>query len=167
MEPDPYITWPPHPDDHVEDLFRQASRDDFVIVHLDGIYTLISPDGTQEMQFQDYVVPSSAAWRVVVRQLELWLEQMKDDSGGAVMAAFKISIKATVSGNTARFLAFTVSSDRTARTALFAMCVEEDDPVKAVAAAYSWVVTAINATGDGAYGWEMAARPEERERILA
>jgi hypothetical protein len=105
------------------------------------------------------------------------------------MAAFKISIKATVSGcsddemvqsvravarqldevqrNTARFLAFTVSSDRTAKTALFAMCVEEDDPVKAVAAAYSWVVTAINATGDGAYGWEMAARPEERERILA
>jgi len=43
---------------------------------------LISPDGTQEMQFQDYVVPSSAAWRVVVRQLELWLEQMKNDSGG-------------------------------------------------------------------------------------
>jgi hypothetical protein len=105
------------------------------------------------------------------------------------MAAFKISIKATVSGcsddgmvqsvrdiarqldevqrNTARFLAFTVSSDRTARTALFTMCVEEHDPVKAVAAAYSWVVTAINATGDGAYGWEMAARPEERERILA
>jgi hypothetical protein len=98
------------------------------------------------------------------------------------MAAFKISIKATVSGcsddgmvqsvrdiarqldevqrNTARFLAFTVSSDRMARTALFTMCVEEHDPVKAVAAA-------INATGDGAYGWEMAARPEERERILA
>lgn len=43
---------------------------------------LISPNGTQEMQFQEYVVPSSAAWRVVVRQLELWLEQMKNDSGG-------------------------------------------------------------------------------------
>jgi hypothetical protein len=56
--------------------------DDFVIVHLDGMYTLVSPDGTQEVQFQDYVVPSSAAWRVVVRQLELWLEQMKNDSGG-------------------------------------------------------------------------------------
>jgi hypothetical protein len=105
------------------------------------------------------------------------------------MAAFKISIKTTVSGcsddemmqsvrdvaqqldevqrNTARFLAFTLSSDRTAKTALLTMCVEEDDQVKAVAAAYSWVVTAINATGDGAYGWEMAARPEERERILA
>jgi hypothetical protein len=105
------------------------------------------------------------------------------------MAAFKISIKATVSGcsddgmvqsvrdiarqldevqrNTARFLAFTLASDRTAKTALFTVCVDEDDPVKAVAAAYSWVVTAINATGDGAYGWEMAARPEERERILA
>ena len=105
------------------------------------------------------------------------------------MAAFKISIKASVSGcsademdqsvravareldeiqrNTARFLAFTLSSDRVAKTALFTMCVGEDDPVEAVAAAYSWVVTAINATGDGAYGWEMAARPEERERILA
>jgi hypothetical protein len=53
----------------------------FVIVHLDGMYTLISPDGTQEMQFQDYVVPSPAAWRVVVRQLEDWLEQMKEGSG--------------------------------------------------------------------------------------
>ena len=46
------------------------------------MYTLISPDGMQEMQFQDYVVPSSAAWRVVVRQLELWLGQMKKGSGG-------------------------------------------------------------------------------------
>lgn len=105
------------------------------------------------------------------------------------MAAFKIGIKATVSGgsdeemtqrvravarqlneihlNTAHFLAFTLSSDREARTALFTMCVGEDDEVKAVAAAFSWAVTAINATGDGAYGWEMAARPEEREPILA
>ena len=106
------------------------------------------------------------------------------------MAAFKISIKATVSGgsddemaqsvravarqlneiqrNTAHFLAFhPVVRQHEPRTALFTMCVEEDDPVKAVAAAYSWAVTAINATGDGAYGWEMAARPEERERILA
>ena len=45
------------------------------------MYTLISPDGPQEMQFQDYVVPSSAAWRSVVRQLELWLEQLKGDPG--------------------------------------------------------------------------------------
>jgi hypothetical protein len=36
VEPDPYITWPPHPDDRVEDLFRQANRDDFVIVHLEA-----------------------------------------------------------------------------------------------------------------------------------
>lgn len=105
------------------------------------------------------------------------------------MTAFKISIKATVSSgsdeamaqsvravarqldevqrNTANFLAFTLSSDRTTKTALFTICVEEDDQVKAVAAAFSCAVTAINATGDGAYGWEMAARPEERERILA
>jgi hypothetical protein len=46
------------------------------------MYTLISPDGMQEMQFQDYVVPSSGAWRVVVRQLEDWLVQMKENSGG-------------------------------------------------------------------------------------
>jgi hypothetical protein len=106
-----------------------------------------------------------------------------------VMAVFKISIKATVSGSsgegmtqsvravarhldevqrsTAHFLVFTLSFNRTTKTARFTMCVEEDDQVKAVAAAFSWAVTAINATGDGAYGWEMAARPEERERILA
>jgi hypothetical protein len=105
------------------------------------------------------------------------------------MAAFKISIKATVSSgsdeemaqsvraaarhlneihlNTAHFLAFTLSSDRKTKTALLTMCVEEDDQEKAVAAAFSWAVTAINATGDGAYGWEMAARPEERECISA
>src|ERR1700730_12613826 len=29
------------------------------------------------------VVPSSATWWVVVRQLERWLEQMKNDSGGS------------------------------------------------------------------------------------
>jgi hypothetical protein len=69
--------------------------------------------------------------------------------------------------STARFLAFTLSSDRTTKTALFTICVEEDDQVKAVAAAFSWAVTAINATGDGAYGWQMAARPEERKRIPA
>jgi hypothetical protein len=34
------------------------------------------------MQFQDYVVPSSAAWRVLVRQLGLSLERMKNDSEG-------------------------------------------------------------------------------------
>ncbi len=82
MEPEPYRTWPRHPDDHVEDLFRQANRDDFLIVHLDGMYTLMSPDGTQELQFQDYVVPSSGAWRAVVRQLEEWLAQMRHGSGG-------------------------------------------------------------------------------------
>jgi hypothetical protein len=82
MEPDRYVTWPRHPDGYVQDLFLQANRDDFIIVHLDGMYTLISPDGMQEMQFQDYVVPSSGAWRVVVRQLEDWLVQMKENSGG-------------------------------------------------------------------------------------
>jgi hypothetical protein len=82
MEPDLYVTWPRHPDDYVQDLFLQANRDDFIIVYLDGMYTLISPDGLQEMQFQDYVVPSSGSWRVVVRQLEDWLVQMKENSGG-------------------------------------------------------------------------------------
>jgi hypothetical protein len=38
------------------------------------------------------------------------------------------------------FLVFTLSSDGTAKTALFTICVEEDEQVMAVAAAYSWVV---------------------------
>jgi hypothetical protein len=89
VEPDPYVTWPPYPDGHVEDLFRQANRDDFVIVHLDGIYMRISPDGARELQFQRLrgALVGSLAGRgqaagALVRADE---ERLR----GAVMAAFQ------------------------------------------------------------------------------
>lgn len=103
--------------------------------------------------------------------------------------AFKISIKTTVTGasieamadsvdavaehldeiqqNTPAFLGFTLSADRQARTALFNMYVDEDDPDAAVVAVHSWAVTAINATGDSTRGWATFAHPEEHERIRA
>src|SRR5215467_8500835 len=93
---DPYITWPPHPDPEVEQMFREANR------------------------------------------------------RAGMTVAFKISIKATIIGrsieamadsvdavaehldeiqqNTPAFLGFTLSADRKARTALFNMYVDEDDP---------------------------------------
>lgn len=103
--------------------------------------------------------------------------------------AFKISIKATVTGASIEamsdsvdavaehldeiqqtmpaFLGFTLSADRRARTALFNMYVDEDDLKVAVAAAYSWVVTAIVTTGDSTRGWATFAHPESRERVPA
>jgi len=106
-----------------------------------------------------------------------------------VTVAYKISLKATVvSGsaekmaesvasvaehlddiqqNTPAFLGFTLSSDRSARTALFNMYVDEDDPEKATAAAHALAVTAINATGDSTRQWATFAHPEERERVPA
>jgi hypothetical protein len=106
-----------------------------------------------------------------------------------VTVAYRISLKATVDSgpaesmaesvaavarhlddiqqNTPEFLGFTLSSDRKARTALFSMYVDLDDPEKATAAAHSWAVTAINAAGDSTRGWATFAHPEERERVLA
>lgn len=103
--------------------------------------------------------------------------------------AYRISIKATISGgsdeamaestvavaenldeiqqHTPEFLGFTLSSDRKARTALFNMYVDEADPVRAVSAAHAWAVTAINAAGDGTREWQMYAHPEEREQVRA
>ena len=103
--------------------------------------------------------------------------------------AYKISLKATVLGvpaermadsvttvaghlddiqrNTPEFLGFILSSDRSARTALFTMYVDLDDLEKATAAAHSWAVTAINATGDATRGWATYAHPEEHERVPA
>ena len=69
--------------------------------------------------------------------------------------------------NTARFLGFTLSSDRRERTALFNMYVDEADPNDAVAAAYAWAVTAINAAGDSTRLWTMNVHPEEREQVPA
>ena len=85
---EPYITWPPHPDAEVEQMFRQANRDDYVIYFHDGVYTLVSPDGLKTMPFLGRVVSSSAAWRAMVGDLRRWLEQTKrtkrtdGDSGG-------------------------------------------------------------------------------------
>lgn len=101
--------------------------------------------------------------------------------------AFKISIKATVVGSsvesmadsvdavaghldeiqqhTPEFLGFTLCADRQARTALFSIYVDQDDPEVAMVAAHSWAVTAINATGDSTRGWATFAHPEERERV--
>ena len=69
--------------------------------------------------------------------------------------------------NTPEFLGFTLSSDRSERTALFSMYVDADDPEVAMVAAHSWAVTAINAAGDSTRGWATFAHPEERERVLA
>jgi len=59
---DPYITWPPHPDPEVEEIFRQANRAGYVIFRHEGVYTLVSPDGLKTMPFLGRVVPSSAIW---------------------------------------------------------------------------------------------------------
>jgi hypothetical protein len=107
--------------------------------------------------------------------------------GRAGVVAYKISLKAAVVSasaemmaesiaavaehlddiqqHTPEFLGFTLSSDRKARTALFNMYVNEDDPVRAVSAAHAWAVTAINAAGDSTREWQMYAHPEERERV--
>ena len=103
--------------------------------------------------------------------------------------AFRISLRATIAGgsaeriaesvaavaehlddiqqNTPAFLGFTLSADRKARSALFSMYVDEDDPEQAVLAAHAWAVTAINAAGDGTREWATFAHPEERERVPA
>jgi hypothetical protein len=75
VEDEPYRTWPPHPDGQVESLFRQANRDDFVIVLLNGVYELASPDNEHTFQFQSYIVPNATVWQLIVRQLERWLER--------------------------------------------------------------------------------------------
>jgi len=92
---------------------------------------------------------------------------------GASIEAMAASVD-TVAGhlddiqqNTPEFLGFTLSSDREARTALFNMYLDEEDPEFAMVAAHSWAVTAINASGDSTRGWATFAHPEERERVLA
>lgn len=47
---DPYITWPPHPDPEVEEIFREANRREYVIYLHKGVYTLVSP-GLHTMSF--------------------------------------------------------------------------------------------------------------------
>ena len=64
-------------------------------------------------------------------------------------------------------LGFTLSSDRMAQTALFSMYADEDSAQEAVAAAYAWAVTAINAAADGTCDWLLRASPEECDPIPA
>jgi hypothetical protein len=79
---DPYITWPPHPDPEVEEIFREANRREYVIYLHKGVYTLVSP-GLKTMPFLGRVVPSSAIWRHMVGDLRAWLEHtMEDESEG-------------------------------------------------------------------------------------
>jgi len=79
---DPYITWPPHVDPQVEQIFREANRAGYVIFRHGDVYTLVSP-GMKEMQFLGRVVSSSAIWRHMVSELRDWLEQtMKDEPEG-------------------------------------------------------------------------------------
>ncbi|MGH3192433.1 MAG: hypothetical protein ACRDOL_35335 [Streptosporangiaceae bacterium] len=78
MEPasegDRYITWPPHPDPLVEQMFRDADRAGYTIVQVKGVYMLITPDVLDDFYFIGRVVPSSAAWRHMVRELREWLD---------------------------------------------------------------------------------------------
>ncbi len=53
----------------------QANRDDFVIVLLNGVYELASPDNEHTFQFQSYIVPNATVWQLIVGQLERWLER--------------------------------------------------------------------------------------------
>jgi hypothetical protein len=63
---DPYITWPPH-----------------LIWRHEGIYTLVSPDGTEDYQFLGRVVASSGIWRLMVNDLQGWLARTaKDEAEG-------------------------------------------------------------------------------------
>jgi hypothetical protein len=80
---DPYITWPPHPDCEVEQMFRQANRDGYVLYRHEGVYTLVSPDATEDFQFLGRVVASSGAWRHMISELRDWLERTaKDEAEG-------------------------------------------------------------------------------------
>jgi hypothetical protein len=79
---DPYITWSPHPDPEVEQIFREANRAGYVIYRHKGVYTLVSP-GLKTMDFLGRVVPSSGIWRLLVTDLRNWLAHtMKDEPEG-------------------------------------------------------------------------------------
>lgn len=79
---DPYNTWPPHPDPEVEEIFLGANRASYVIHFLEGTYTLVSPDATEDFQFLGRVVASSGVWRHMVSELRDWLEQTANEAEG-------------------------------------------------------------------------------------
>jgi hypothetical protein len=78
---EPYVTWPPHPDPEVEELFRQANRAGYVVFRHEGVYTLVSP-GLEDMQFLGRVVSSSAIWRLMIADLRNWLERTRGEAEG-------------------------------------------------------------------------------------
>jgi hypothetical protein len=101
---------------------------------------------------------------------------------------YRISIKTTIAGateqmresisaiaehlaeieeNTPAFLGFSVFADPQGATALFTLYVGEEDPDKATVAADSWMVTAITAAGECAWGWAIFPHPAEHERVTA
>jgi hypothetical protein len=71
---DRYITWPPHPDPLVEQMFRDADRAGYTIMQVKGVEMLVTPDVLDDFYFVGRVVPSSAAWRHMVRELRDWLD---------------------------------------------------------------------------------------------
>jgi hypothetical protein len=75
---DSYITWDPHPDAEVEEIFGQANRDGFVIFRLGHVYTVVSPDATKAMEFPDHLPASSGIRRHMVNDLRNWLAHTKD-----------------------------------------------------------------------------------------
>jgi hypothetical protein len=76
---DRYITWFPHPDPEVEQIFREADRAGYVIYQHKGVYTLVSPDVTEDFQFLGRVVSSSAGWRLMITDLRNWLARTARD----------------------------------------------------------------------------------------
>jgi hypothetical protein len=78
---EPYVTWPPHPDPEVEELFRQANRAGYVVFRHEGVYTLVSP-GLEDMQFLGRVVSSPAIWRLMIADLRNWLERTRGEAEG-------------------------------------------------------------------------------------
>ena len=76
---DPYITWPTHPDHEVEAMFLQANRDGYVIFRLGRVYTVVSPDATKAMEFQDHLPASSGIRRHMVNELRTWLAHTRND----------------------------------------------------------------------------------------
>jgi hypothetical protein len=112
------------------------------------------------------------------------------EAGHKVTAAYKISLRASAIGgsvermaesvatvaehlddiqqHTARFLGFTLSSDRQERTALFNMYVDEADPDRAVAAAYAWADTALAAAGvEAVFPSMRSLSPDEVRAFIA
>jgi len=59
-------------------MFRQANRDRFVIFLLGHVYTVVSPDGTKAMEFQDHLPASSGIRRHMVNELRDWLAHTRN-----------------------------------------------------------------------------------------